>query len=149
MFNRNQTGFTLVELMITVAIVGILAAVAVPTYNDYVMKGRRTEARAALTQCAQAMERFFTQNGSYGTASLGTGGATMVCANASENNYYAISFTGGVATNLATNVGTFGLVATPQNAQANDKCGVFTLNQSGVRGLTPPNGSSETVASCW
>ena len=63
--HKRITGFTLVELMIVVAIVGILAAIAYPSYIESVRKGKRTEGRAALTSLLQQQERFFTQNNRY------------------------------------------------------------------------------------
>lgn len=61
----RQRGFTLIELMITVAIIAILAAIAVPSYQDSVWKGRRAEGRAAIAKALQAEERFYTQSNSY------------------------------------------------------------------------------------
>ena len=72
---RNGTGFTLIELMVVVAIIGILAAVAYPSYTDSVAKGKRAEARAAVMDLLQQQERYFTQMNTYETFSLGTTGA--------------------------------------------------------------------------
>lgn len=71
---RRQSGFTLIELMIVVAIVGILAAVAYPAYTDSVAKGKRAEARAAVTNLLQQQERYLTQMNTYETFALGTPG---------------------------------------------------------------------------
>lgn len=68
----RQAGFTLLELMIAVAIVGILAAIAIPSYSQYVENARATDAQGALTSFVSAMERYYTQNGSY----LGADGGT-------------------------------------------------------------------------
>lgn len=73
----GQEGFTLLELMITVAIVGILAAIAIPSYTGYVENARATDAQGALTSFASAMERYHTQNGSY----LGADGGTAAISN--------------------------------------------------------------------
>ena len=70
----NDAGFTLIEVMIVVAIVGILAAVAYPSYIDSVRKGKRAEARAALASLLQQQERYFTQNNTYETFAVGAAG---------------------------------------------------------------------------
>lgn len=72
MKNCSERGFSLIELMITVAIVGILAAVAIPSYQSSIQKGKRAEGRAALVDLLQQQERFFGQNGSYGAIAVGT-----------------------------------------------------------------------------
>lgn len=71
---RNGRGFTLIELMITVAIVGILAAIAYPAYQDSILKGRRAEGRTALLNLLQQQERYYTQTGSYLKFDLGAQG---------------------------------------------------------------------------
>ena len=62
---KSSKGFTLVELMIVVAVIGILSAIAYPSYTEYVLRGRRAEARTALMDLMQQQERYFTQNGRY------------------------------------------------------------------------------------
>jgi type IV pilus assembly protein PilE len=84
MNKRINTGFTLIELMIVVAIVGILASIAYPSYIDSVRKGKRAQGRAALTELLQQEERFMTQTNSYcafsntaGTVAVGAGCTTL------------------------------------------------------------------------
>jgi len=127
-------GFTLMELMIVVAVVALLAAVALPSYQGSVRKARRTEAKASLSAAAQMMERYLTEKGTYATAALGSGG---VYADHSENGRYALSLSGLTAS-------TFTLSAVPQGSQADDECGTFTLTQGGVRGV-----SKLSTAECW
>jgi type IV pilus assembly protein PilE len=134
---RSQ-GFTLIEMMIVVAIVAILAAVVVPSYQSYVVKARRTEAKSALTQAAQSLERFATENAAsgYSTATLGP---TGVFPNRSESGYYALSISG-------QSVSGFTLQATPQGAQAGDAgCANFILDQRGARSVS----GSKTWQECW
>jgi type IV pilus assembly protein PilE len=125
---------TLIELMMTVAIVALLAAVALPAYQGSVRKARRAEAKAALTVAAQRMERVFTETGSYSAAVAGTTFATN-----SENRYYNLSLP-------VLTASTYTLSAAPQGTQSQDGCGSFTLNQDGIRGLS---GNTLGVSDCW
>ncbi|WP_444929604.1 type IV pilin protein [Microbulbifer sp. SSSA002] len=133
-------GFTLIEIMIVVAVVGILAAIAYPSYMDSVRKSNRSEAKVELNDVAQRLQRCFTAYSAYNDANCSvataiSGGATL----ATENNYYSIS---GALT--AT---TYTLTAAPQSGsvQAGDSdCGSFSLTQSGVKGATGSSGSD-----CW
>lgn len=130
---RQQSGFTLIELMIVVAVVGILSAVAYPSYTEYVRKGHRAEARAGLLQAAQWLERAATATGVY----------------PDDIPTSLQSVPGGRYTISAESDGaTFTLTAEPQGAQTGDKCGKYTLTHTGARGNTDM-GTGITSAECW
>ncbi len=132
----RRRGFTLIEMVIVVAVIALLAVVALPSYQSSVRKAHRTEAKAAVSTAAQMMERWLTEKGTYATATLGSAG---VYPDHSENGYYAITLSDlGAAT--------FTLNAVPQGDQARDGCGTFTLTQSGVRGVRD---GSLSAAECW
>ncbi len=138
----RRRGFTLIEMMIVVAVIGLLAAVALPSYQSSVKKARRADARSALATTAQMMERYSTEHGAsgYQTASLSdVAGPTVVAKSASENRYYLLSFSNLTAT-------AFTLRAVPQGGQASDDCATYTLDERGGRGLV---GTTHTVAECW
>jgi type IV pilus assembly protein PilE len=149
MNTRFTKGFTLIELMITVAIVGILAAIAYPSYQEQVRSSRRAECGGALLGLANAMERHFTTNNSYlgaGTTAGNTGAPTIY------NTQCPID--GGTATyNLTINAvtqTTYTLNAAPIGGgpQANDKCGTFTLTSIGAKNITGQH-SGITPNDCW
>ena len=128
-------GFTLIEMMIVVAIVGILAAVAYPSYDEYVKRGNRTEGQAFLSDVAARQERYFSQNNAYVTDVANVAKLGLSDAN-SPTDKYIISLAGGG--------GGYTLTATQQ---FNDtKCGNLTLNALGERGRS---GSDKTVDECW
>ena len=121
---RRTHGFTLIEMVVVVAIIAILASIAVPAYTDQIRKGRRAEAMNGLEAMAQRQERWRANNPTYGTA------AQIV---ASTSDYYTFAVTVNTA-NAWT------MTATAAGAQATDtRCATMTLTNAGVR----------TPADCW
>ncbi len=141
----KRNGFTLIEVMIVVAIVGILAAIAYPSYQEYVLRTGRADGMSKLMEIMQAQERFYSQNQTY-TTNLGAGGlAYNVAANAAvasnegRYNVTAAACGGGIANCVA-------LTATTVGQQANDlKCGNLSLDSRGTKGET----GTQTVQDCW
>jgi len=142
---RATQGFTLIELMIVVAIVAILAAVGYPAYTEHVQRSRRAEAQAVLLQAAQFMQRFYAAHNRYNTQLDGTTAVALPGAlqrsPATGTQAYAISLQANTLT-----AGAFTLVATPQGPQASDTCGNLTLTHTGTKGVS---GANATVANCW
>ncbi|MEJ8850506.1 type IV pilin protein [Variovorax rhizosphaerae] len=129
--------------MIVVAVIGILSAIALPSYQEYIRRGHRAEARAGLLQAAHWLERVATARGTYLTTDEA---ATNFPAALQEvpSKRYAISLEATDAQGAG-----YTLTATPQNGQAGDKCGAFTLTQAGARGLSATTASAELVTDCW
>jgi type IV pilus assembly protein PilE len=129
-----KTGFTLIELMIVVAVVGILAAIAYPSYMDSVRKSRRSDAINDLSAIALAQEKWRANHTTYGTLADVWGGVTTT-----SGGYYTLA--------IPTNTGTaFTITATAVSgtSQASDTgCTVFTINESG------PLTNTATLAACW
>lgn len=134
--HREYQGFTLIELLIVVVIIGLLATIALPSYDEYIKRSRRVEARNVLLQGAQWMERASTATGSYPLTASFPSELTKV-----NGDYYTITL-------ASTDGSTYTLTAKPQSAQASDKCGSYIIDQTGSRSLSG-NTSTETVTSCW
>ncbi|MCW5654094.1 type IV pilin protein [Hydrogenophaga sp.] len=122
---RRGQGFTLLETVVVLGLVSVLLAAAVPSYRQYVMRGHRAHARAALLHLAQAMERTATVHGSYPLAQDIAPGDLVV-----EGHRYTLSVD-------SIDGRGFRLVAMPTAAQMADPCGAFQLDQTGRRGQAP------------
>lgn len=153
---RKASGFTLIELMIVVAVIGILAAIAYPSYQDSVAKSKRADAQGALLSLAGALERHFTETNSYcdagttapttcGDGGTGDKGAPSIFTTQvpvdGGSKYYDLEIEDVTAT-------TFEIRAIPtlNGSMDGDKCGTFTYTHAGVQDVT---GGTETKANCW
>lgn len=131
----NHKGFTLVEVMIAVAIIALLATFGYPWYDEQARKGKRSEAIAALGIARGDMERCYYNEGN--DTYLRAGGPCQPSINISTNGYYTIN-----AVNVTPQ--TYNLTAVPIGQQANDPCGTFGLDQLGTKTVT-----GLTVELCW
>ena len=143
---RNQAGVTLIELMITVMILGILAAIAYPSYLNHVAEANRAEMKGILLENAQFLERNYTTANRYDQDSGGTAIALP---------FTTSPKTGAAKYNIGVTYSTtapcvqgqcFTLTATRAGSMASDACGDFTLDQAGAQGLA---NNTMTVAQCW
>jgi type IV pilus assembly protein PilE len=136
----------LIELMIVVVIVGILSAIALPSYNAYIQKGRRVDAQAALMELAQALERNFTLRNTYCTTGTGTSCVITLdtTVKARVQPYYTIADPSLLA-GTASDTG-YTLQAEPTAMQSGDSCGTLSLSSVGDR-TARKNGVN--VSGCW
>jgi type IV pilus assembly protein PilE len=133
----KKNGFSLIELVVAMGIVGILAAIAIPAYSSYTKTANRTDATRTMTYDAQVLERCYSQNFSYTTnCSLAAGSST------SSQGYYTIT--------IAVAPSTFTITATPlKSPQTQDSaCASFTVNNAGTQGATTSGGAPNTQT-CW
>jgi type IV pilus assembly protein PilE len=137
----NNKGFTLIELMIVIAILGVIAAIALPSFLEQIRKARRSDAKQALFDVAAKLEQYYQDNKGYPTASnmalLGYGGATFT----SLEEYYTISF------KVDPTVTTYTIQAVPVVGKGQDEdayCTSFTLTHLGEKTATGTLGDN-----CW
>ena len=140
---NKQKGMTLVELMIAVVIVAILASIALPSYQNHVMRSKRVTAEGDLYAFRNAMQRYFAENNTYVGSSTAVPGAPIAALFPSQS-----PIDGGTAaynlTITAASATAFTVQATRTGTQTNDSCGNLTLTSTNVRGV-----SAGTVANCW
>lgn len=133
-------GFSLIELLIVVTIVGILVAVALPAYQQNVLAGGRAEGQSLLMEVASDQERFYSINNSYSTNAAPLADPPAAT-RTSESGRYQVSVSacgGGSIANC------FVATATPQGSQTDDSCTTLTIDHTGQRGAT-----GDTVENCW
>lgn len=146
---KKAQGFTLIEVLVVVVIVAILAAVAIPSYQESLRKTRRADAKEALTRIAAAQERFFFTNNRYGTS------ADLGVSESSAEGYYTVKIYTASGDDELSQCGVppcFKVVATPKatGPQKSDaKCSVFTLSHIGQKKSFGSDNKTVTTDTCW
>jgi type IV pilus assembly protein PilE len=141
---KKQQGFTLIELMIAVAIAGTLASIAYPSYAKYIQKAKRAQAQAALMSMASAMEQWRVENNNnYLGAKDATTEKILIFANSVPTDGGTKTYTLSIP---ALNQTSYTLMATPEGAQLNDECGSLTLNSAGKKAAVKDN---VAIMDCW
>jgi type IV pilus assembly protein PilE len=138
MHSQTQSGITLLELMIVVAIIGLLASIAYPSYRQTMIRANRTEAKVALENRAQALEKCFTRYLAYDNPNCVAAHATSDGPTQPKGAYQVTAVT--------VTPTTYTLRATPVDAQAEDsECGTFQIDHTGLRTVT----GSRPPEQCW
>jgi len=137
-------GFTLIELMVTVVIISILAAIAIPSYSQYVIRSKLTESVNSLADIRVRMEQFYQDNRNYGTTTSCNGATLPV--SAPTSNYF--TFTCGTTTGAQT----FSIAASSQAGKGLGSAAgdyAYTINQSNEKATTKYKGTTQTSKACW
>jgi type IV pilus assembly protein PilE len=138
MMPNKMRGFTLIEAMIVVAILGIIVAFGYPSYRDQVMKSRRADGMAALLELADRMERHYSDAGTY-KQSDGTNTVLGDVFPGFSSDYYTLSI-------VSQDNISFKVRSAPKGSQLKDKCGTFELTSQGVQSVS---GGSLSKDDCW
>lgn len=138
---KNNTGFTLVELMVVVAIIGILAAFAYPSYTSYMKRGYRADAIDSMLSLAARMEEYYMNSDTYVAATVNATCTGTVGCNTTSDGLYTLSLLDATGAGSPDNFG-YMIKATPTGADPD--CGYLTLNSLGQKGV-----EIGTVAGCW
>ena len=142
---KSKKGFTLIEVLIAVVIIGILAAIAIPSYLEHVRRGRRADAKAKIVQNDQFMASFLAINDRYDIDKGGTAVALPVVASPGGATGTAIDYNISFAVAPTATTYTIQAVPRPGGKMATDPCGTFTINNFGARTVS----GSLSVDECW
>lgn len=133
-----RRGFTLIELAIGIAVVAILAAMSYPSYRSYIVRSHRADAKQALLELAQRLERYYTERGTYAGATLG--GSNGIYPATSTGGYYTLS----IVTQTAEG---FSISAAPAGTQVGDACASFGYNHLGEQSVS--SAATLSAGQCW
>jgi len=133
--SRKSKGFTLIEILIVVAIIGVLAAIGIPSYQDSVRKSKRADGKSGLVDAASRLEQYYLDNKSY-TKDMNELGYNALTGVDTPDKRYKMSVDANPCGNIAA---CYTVTAIPQGDQINDSCGTLTLNSSGIK----------TPSECW
>jgi type IV pilus assembly protein PilE len=158
---RGSAGVTLIELLVALVLVGVVAAIAIPSYSSYVARGQRSAAKAALLQSAQFLERNYTTFGCYNQTSATCGTASAVALTTPAAQYaptdgapaytYALTFASQSASTYTLQATPCGETSCPTGSNQtfdDTDCGVLTLSNTGAKGASGNIGSGNPAA-CW